>query len=501
MPIPAAKGCEPGHTSPARITLFKDWTRLTTDEQGEAHEGPLQGLYCAETQLLALYRFYLNGKRPVHRFSVQTSENQWSSVCVLPECMEQGNLPEGHVPRGSLELRILRTIDRGWAETLLIGNNSNGARTIKLKILLSCPISDREYREEHKEEKGGARKGVKPIVTKEANRMVLRFARRFGIRARTPRQELDRVTGLPRIYQDGEPVIRALNLSVGVSGFQPRAILKVRGRSTAEITLVAVVQARSTGQLELKFEPEVDGVSLSGPDHAAIEPKPHVCLVSEAKNGDIFTGSPAFNDILARAESDLDSLKLHVFGGDSPEVLFNAGIPRYTGIFGRDNLTVAIQSALLTPRNLESVVNRLSAYQGVRFDPWREEEPGRMPHERRLSPLAALGKSNRSLYFGDVASTPLWITALKKYRDWTGDMNLVTRHQDTLEACCAWMARRLREGRGFVFYAPSDPKSAESNRNQAWKDSGDGIVDEVGRIRNPPLAIAEIQGYVFPRFA
>jgi glycogen debranching enzyme len=60
-----------------------------------------------------------------------------------------------------------------------------------------------------------------------------------------------------------------------------------------------------------------------------------------------------------------------------------------------------------------------------------------------------------------------------------------------------WIRARLKQGRGFIYYAPALPGHPDENRNHAWKDSGDAIVDADGRIRVPPLAMVEIQAYAY----
>jgi glycogen debranching enzyme len=146
---------------------------------------------------------------------------------------------------------------------------------------------------------------------------------------------------------------------------------------------------------------------------------------------------------------------------------------------------------------MEPALARIGAYRGVAWDAWRDEEPDRIPHERRLNPRAATGASNRELYYGDVVSTPFWIVTLAATYNWTGERALLARHRDTLDACCRWLERKLDEGGGFVYYAPADADGAGLNRHHAWKDSGDAIVDGRGRIRVPPLAAVEVQGYAY----
>src|SRR5207248_11274064 len=68
------------------------------------------------------------------------------------------------------------------------------------------------------------------------------------------------------------------------------------------------------------------------------------------------------------------------------------------------------------------------------------------------------------------------------FRSWSGDRELLLRHRKTVVKCCQWILQRLKDGKGFIFYAPALLGIDDENRNQAWKDSGDAIVDADGRV-------------------
>src|SRR5262249_50042642 len=54
-----------------------------------------------------------------------------------------------------------------------------------------------------------------------------------------------------------------------------------------------------------------------------------------------------------------------------------------------------------------------------------------------------------------------------------------------------------RDGDGFVEYARSSELGLV---NQGWKDSFDGITDARGQIPEPPIALAEVQGYAYAAY-
>src|SRR5690349_14695151 len=102
-----------GRAQPAMITLFKEWTRLTTDDHGEMQGAPLQGFYAANTQFLTHYEIKVNNTNLSHRLSVQLSANEWSTTGAVLRSGDSGNLPEGTLPKSSIEVRVLRKVDQG----------------------------------------------------------------------------------------------------------------------------------------------------------------------------------------------------------------------------------------------------------------------------------------------------------------------------------------------------------------------------------------------------
>lgn len=54
-----------------------------------------------------------------------------------------------------------------------------------------------------------------------------------------------------------------------------------------------------------------------------------------------------------------------------------------------------------------------------------------------------------------------------------------------------------RDGDGFVEYLRGTDRGL---RNQGWKDSGDGVTFADGSIAEPPVALVEVQGYVYGAF-
>jgi glycogen debranching enzyme len=137
----------------------------------------------------------------------------------------------------------------------------------------------------------------------------------------------------------------------------------------------------------------------------------------------------------------------------------------------------------------------LAAMQGTKVDDWRDEQPGKILHELRIGELARIGAIPHTPYYGTVDATPLFLVLLAQYVAWTGDMSLFGELRGNVDRALEWLDRWAdSNGDGFVDY---QSEQGHGLVNQGWKDSGDGIIDAHGHIARPPIALAEVQGYVF----
>jgi glycogen debranching enzyme len=137
----------------------------------------------------------------------------------------------------------------------------------------------------------------------------------------------------------------------------------------------------------------------------------------------------------------------------------------------------------------------LAAHQGTRVDDWRDEEPGKILHEIRKGELAGSGELPHTPYFGSVDATPWFLILLAQYFRWTNDLGFVKELMPAAEAALTWIDEHGDlDGDGFVEYRSRSPRGL---LNQGWKDSEDSVVHEDGTLAEPPIALAEVQGYVY----
>jgi glycogen debranching enzyme len=172
-----------------------------------------------------------------------------------------------------------------------------------------------------------------------------------------------------------------------------------------------------------------------------------------------------------------------------------AGVPWFTTLFGRDSIIVALQMLAFRPQIAVETLEVLACLQATEIEDWRDAQPGKILHELRVGETAKAGELPHSPYYGSVDSTPLWLVLLGATYDWTGDRALVDRLWPNALAAMRWIDEwGDQDGDGFVEY---ERRSKRGLLNQGWKDSGDAIRDRNGRESRPPIALAEVQGYVF----
>jgi glycogen debranching enzyme len=204
------------------------------------------------------------------------------------------------------------------------------------------------------------------------------------------------------------------------------------------------------------------------------------------------TSHTTFTGFLDRALLDLRMLLSEDDGG---ALSIDAGVPWFSALFGRDSLITAYECLGANPDLSWGVLRGLAALQGTKVDDWREEDPGKILHEVRVGELAGAGEIPHTPYYGSIDATPLWLVVLTYAYAWTGDLDAVRSLWPNALAALEWIDRYGDlDGDGYVEYRKRSPRGLE---NQGWKDSRNAIVHPDGTRAEGPIALVEVQGYVY----
>jgi glycogen debranching enzyme len=169
-----------------------------------------------------------------------------------------------------------------------------------------------------------------------------------------------------------------------------------------------------------------------------------------------------------------------------------AGMPWFMTVFGRDTIITCLQTLLFGPDLARTALDVLASLQAKDDNPAIDAEPGKIVHEIRTGKAA---KHWFAAYYGTVDATPLYLVLLSEVWRWTGDAPLVRRLREPAMLALRWIDEwGDRDGDGFVEYVKRSPNGLD---NHSWKDSGDSQLFSDGRMAEPPIAPAEVQGYVY----
>ena len=176
-----------------------------------------------------------------------------------------------------------------------------------------------------------------------------------------------------------------------------------------------------------------------------------------------------------------------------------AGVPWFAALFGRDSLLSSYETLLLDPELARGTLRVLASYQGHVKNDERDEDPGKILHERRSGEMTATSEVAFGRSYGSVDATPLFLILAHEYFRWTGDRALLQELKEPLKAATNWILYYGDlDGDGLIEYCRRNPKGLF---NQGWKDSGDANRHSDGRIAQPPVALVEVQGYAVRAFA
>ena len=467
---------------------------LLSDPFGDVHpDSRGLGLYDLDTRILSCAVLRINGVRPT-LLRAQSAANHISTIQLTnPESRRDPATKQGAteaLSQRAISIMRRRWIAGGLAEEIEVTNYSETGQRIDIDLELDADAADIfEVRGRIRERRGIYR----PIeVTPESaafayegldgliRRTLVSFT--SGDVKPSTRDPMAGGEGSVRVHWllDVEPGGRA-----GVRWEVSTDLTPLPGRSADAVeTPTRLASSVDT----LSAAPGIDGSAIAEP------------AVAEEEYG-------SWHDRCARIRSDGELLDLAIrrsiadlrlLRNDGPmagEHYVAAGVPWFTTLFGRDSIITSLQVLPFMPDVARETLRVLADWQATEDDPDRDMEPGKILHELRVGELARTGELPHRPYYGSIDATPLWLILLDETYRWTGDLDMVRSLWPNALAALEWIDRYGdRDGDGFVEYERRTPAGL---LNQGWKDSGDAIRHLNGSLAVAPIALVEIQGYVY----
>ena len=223
----------------------------------------------------------------------------------------------------------------------------------------------------------------------------------------------------------------------------------------------------------------------------ALQRMTHERSTSPIADVDITTSNEQFNHWIRRSHADLMMMLAHTPFGPYPY----AGVPWFSTVFGRDGIITALELLWVAPSVARGVLSYLAATQATSFDPVRDAEPGKILHEMRKGEMAELREVPFGRYYGTIDGTPLFIVLAAAYYERTADLEFLRELWPNILAAIEWIDKYGdRDGDGFVEYARHTDHGLVQ---QGWKDSNDSVFYSDGRLAAGPIALCEVQSYVY----
>lgn len=437
-------------------TLKHGDTFAVFDHNGDILHGPgsPEGIYHADTRHLSHCTLTFGGHRPLLLSSTLRADNA-TLTCDLtnPDLFEGGRLVLEH---DVIHVRRTTFLWQGACyERLRVRNHSPETRRLRLDLRFEADFADLfEVRGTQRKWRGTLHP---PVV--QADSVLLSYTGLDGVR---------RVTFLR---------------------FDP-APDQLRG-DQAVFELCLPPQGGCTIHLEVSCTDAEAAQPPARRFRKAIREARHALRHSAMRMASVATSNEIFNEVVRRSVADLCMLVTDKAEGPVPY----AGIPWYSTTFGRDALITALETLWMSPELSRGVLRFLAAHQATQEDPTADAEPGKIVHEMRLGEMAALGEVPFRCYYGSVDATPLFVMLAGAYLQRTGDLQTIRAIWPNIRAALDWIDRYGdRDGDGFVEYGR---RTSQGLVNQGWKDSHDSVFHADGRLATGPIALVEVQAYVY----
>ncbi len=431
---------------------------------------PSMGLFCSDTRFLSRLELQIEGRSPVLLSSTADKGFSLSVLCTNPRIDDRLNAD-------SVGIRRELVLNGALFEEIEVSNYSTTTVTFELSISFDADFVDLfEVRGYDRQKRGKLLRLLDPTI-EEA---ILTGDGVSAIQTTATREVLTLA------YQGLDGSVMESRIQ-----FQHRIPDSFKGYTAVWRFELASHETQKLGYRLNMLTNNKSSSTVSAP--ATLGQAKAAEVMEEQHWGQQITrirsDKSLFNRVIERAEQDMYLLR-QSFGKHKT---VSAGVPWFSSLFGRDSLITAYQSLMLNPQIAKETLFLLAAYQGKNEDDWREEEPGKILHELRLGEMARCQEIPHTPYYGTIDATPLWLMLYAEYYIWTHDQETLEQLWSHALAAMEWIDRNTKQTSYLSYYS----KSKRGLANQGWKDSGDCIVDRKGELANGPIALCEVQAYVY----
>ncbi|MEJ1932537.1 glycogen debranching N-terminal domain-containing protein [Nostoc sp. NIES-2111] len=442
--------------NPGVITINDGSSFLVTGSDGSIDDNQAQGFFVRDTRLISYYEISLNR----YRLVLLAANNINHHTALYQFTNPQIPTVNGNLASGSLLVTIRRDIVGGMHEDIDITNYHSEPVEVQLMLAIRSDFAD--------------------IFEVRAKNIVTRG-------------------NTETVWKDGVLTTKYRSSSF-VRGIVTEPVCSSSEASYANGRLMfnVVIMPGKTWHTCINF------IALANGD--VLQPQ-QTCITSHdteaRKVSDEFlsnatklqSSNAEIQGFYQQALVDMGALRIQIEDNGHQFWMPAAGIPWFMAVFGRDSVISSLQTMAVYHEFARGTLVRLAQLQATEWDNWHDAQPGKMLHELRRDELTKLNKLPYNPYYGTVDTTILWIITLAETYSWNADLAMLNECKSPLEKALKWIDKYGDfDNDGFVEYIT---RSGHGLRNQGWKDSGESMVYPNGKLVEPPIALCEVQGYVY----